>query len=120
MSEELKPQLAPRVEKYVVENGPMTVEMRTERKGLSQLGGGFARFDKGGATAPWKLPYEEILCVVTGTLRLTFGDEVVEARPGDVVTIPRGAEVIYEGEAGTSAFYALTPADWYREFPNGL
>ncbi|MEU9478722.1 cupin domain-containing protein [Streptomyces sp. NPDC048191] len=120
MSEELKPQLAPRVEKYVIENGPMTVEMRTQKTGLSQLGGGIARFDKGGATAPWKLPYEEVMCVLTGTLRLTFGDEVLEAGPGDVVTIPRGVEVIYEGEAGTTGFYALTPADWYREYPNGL
>jgi ethanolamine utilization protein EutQ len=32
-----------------------------------------------------------------------------------VVTIPKGVEVVYEGEAGTSAFFAITPSDWAEE-----
>jgi quercetin dioxygenase-like cupin family protein len=114
------PALAPAIEKYVVENGPMTVEMRSTPNGLKELAGGIIRFDNGGKGDPWRLPYEEILHVTAGKLRLYCGGTVLEARPGDVVTIPRGAEVVYEGVPGTQAFYALTPANWYREHPNGL
>ncbi|MFI8975030.1 hypothetical protein ACIGO9_19235 [Nocardia asteroides] len=120
MSDHTKPAAAPAIEKYTVPNGPMTVELRTAPNGLKQLGGGIIRFDDGGSGEPWKLPYEEVLCVLTGTLRVAFDDTEIVAGPGEVVTIPRGALVVYTGEPGTSAFYALTPADWYKQHPNGL
>jgi len=120
MTDELKPKLAPALERFTVEDGPMTVELRSAGQGLKHIGGGIIRFDQGGSGQPWKLPYEEMLHVLTGTLRLRFGTEQLVAVPGDVVTVPRGAEVAYEGDPGTTAFYALTPADWYRDHPNGL
>ena len=120
MSEALKPMTAPVVEEHnIIENGPMTVEMRTENCGLFQLGGGIGRFNQTGATEPWRLPYEEVLYTLSGRLRLRFGDEVLEAGPGEVVTIPKGVEVVYEGEAGTSAFFAITPSDWAEESSDG-
>lgn len=120
MTETLTPALAPALDRLTFANGPMTVELRSASTGLRQLGGGIIRFDDGGAGDPWRLPYEEMLCVLTGILRIRYDDAVLEAGPGEVVTIPRGAEVVYEGDPGTTAFYALTPADWYREHPNGL
>ena len=120
MTSNLQPQAAPAVEKYTVENGPMTTELRSAGKGLKDLGGGILRFDNGGTGEPWKLPYEELLYVISGTLRLKFDGQVLTAVPGDVITIPRGSEVVYEGDPGTTAFYALAPSTWYREHPNGL
>ena len=91
MSEALKPMTAPVVEEHnIVENGPMTVEMRTENCGLFQLGGGIGRFNQTGATEPWRLPYEEVLYTLSGRLRLRFGDEVLEAGPGEVGDHPEG------------------------------
>ena len=112
--------LAPAVEKYVVANGPMTIEMRSVPSGLTALAAGIVRFDEGGSTDPWSLPYEEVFHVSSGELRIHIGDDMVAAGPGEVLTIPRGTTVVYEGTSGTEAFYALTPADWYRTHPNGL
>ena len=110
----------PALPENIIHNGAMTVELRTANCGLSQSAGGVGRFDVAGRTEPWKLPYEEVLYVLTGVVRLGFADGEIEARPGDVVTIPRGSEVTYGGDAGTSAFFALTPSDWAEEHPNGL
>ena len=118
MPQEPAPALAPATEKFTIDNGPMTVELRSATRGLTRIGGGIIRFDHGGAAEPWKLPYEEILCVLTGTLRIKFADDLLEAGPGEVITVPHGAEVVYEGEPGTTAFYALSPADWYRKKPD--
>lgn len=112
--------LAPALAKYTVENGPMTIEMRSAPAGLKGLGAGMIRFDQGGRTDPWTLPYEEVFHVVAGELRIHVGEDTVAAGVGEVVTIHRGTTVVYEGTDGTRAFYALTPADWYRAHPNGL
>jgi ethanolamine utilization protein EutQ (cupin superfamily) len=112
--------LAPALAKYTVRNGPMEVELRSAPNGLQQLAGGFITFEEDGSTDPWRLPYEEVLFVVDGSLRLHVADTTVVVDAGEVVTIPRGATVVYEGAQGTRAFYALTPADWYKSHPHGL
>jgi ethanolamine utilization protein EutQ len=112
--------LAPALAKYTVHNGPMEVELRSAPNGLKQLAAGIIRFDEGGSTDPWRLPYEEALFVMDGRLRLHVDATTVVVDPGEVVTIPRGATVVYEGDPGTRAFYALTPADWYKTHPHGL
>ncbi|OXR41226.1 Ethanolamine utilization protein EutQ [Nocardia cerradoensis] len=113
--------LAPAEAKYTFDNGPMTVELCTVRKGLDDLGGGFIRFDNGGKTDPWRLPYEEIIVVISGELTLHVeGGESITAPAGAVVTIAKGAGVVYEGTPGTRGFYALTPADWHKRYPHGL
>jgi ethanolamine utilization protein EutQ (cupin superfamily) len=115
-----KPVGAPQQDRYTFDNGPMKLELRSARTGLNELAGGILRLDDGGAGEPWKLPYEELLYVITGNLRLRFADQTLALAPGEVAAIPRGAEVVYEGDPGTTAFYALTPANWHVEHPNGL
>ncbi|WP_148222425.1 hypothetical protein [Rhodococcus opacus] len=115
-----QPVVAIQQDRYTFDNGPMKLELRSARTGIDQLAGGILRFDDGGAGEPWKLPYDEMLYVITGTLRLRFADQILSLAPGEVAAIPRGAEVVYEGEPGTTAFYALTPADWHVEHPDGL
>lgn len=116
MTRTARPMIAPPNDE-LIHNGPMTVEMRTDDTGLRALGGGIGRFHTGGATEPWVLPYEEILYTLSGRMRLHFDGDVLEAAPGEVVIIPQGAEVVYEGEAGTSAFFAITPSNWADEQP---
>ncbi|MCW4355207.1 cupin domain-containing protein [Hoyosella sp. YIM 151337] len=120
MTDSVRPVAAPQQERYTFDNGPMTLELRSVRTGLTDLGGGILRFDDGGVGEPWKLPYDELLYVISGTLQLHFDGETLTLAPGEVAAIPRGAEVVYEGAPGTTAFYALTPADWHIEYPNGL
>ncbi|WP_158888090.1 hypothetical protein [Amycolatopsis anabasis] len=113
--------LAPAAPKYTFDNGPMLVELRTGGKGLSHLGGGIIRFDDGGKTEPWRLPYEEIVGVIEGELVLhADGVDPVVVPAGEMATLPKGATVVYEGAPGTRAFYALTPSDWFKQYPHGL
>lgn len=76
------------------------------------LGGGFARFRTDDALEGWTLPYDEVFYVLSGELTLHWQDERLVARPGEVLLIPRGATVTYEGVAGTKAFFVLHPRDW--------
>ena len=74
---------------------------------------GIVRFPDGGASDPWKLPYEEAFYVISGTLTLTVvGGESVVVPAGEVVTLEKGCTVVYEGEPGTTAFFCLVPANW--------
>lgn len=107
--------VAGRIDKYVVDNGPMVVDQRTIRSPLKQVGGGIIEFPDGGQTAPWKLPYEEILYLICGDWTVTSeGCEDVSGSAGDVILLPQGATVTYSGSIGARAFYALTPADWFK------
>ncbi|MEV6059950.1 cupin domain-containing protein [Nocardia asteroides] len=118
---EPKVALAPSNPKFSFDNGPMVVDLRTPGKGLSDLGGGVVRFDQGGSTDPWRLPYEEIIYVISGELTLHIdGGASLSVPAGEVVTIGKGAKVVYEGTPGTQGFFALTPADWHKTYPHGL
>ena len=93
-------------------NGPVIIDRRTPGSGLSELSSGFVDFEVGGSTEPWTLQYEEAFYVISGEMKLHFGDEVVVGRPGDVLSIEKGTTVVYEGTEGTRAFFSLVPADW--------
>ncbi len=97
--------------------GPTTSDRRTTDSRLSQLGAGFLTFDEDGSSEPWTLPYEEVLYVVSGTVRLVVGPaserpEEIVAVEGDVVVVPRGSTVRYGGDEGTRLFWSLVPQDW--------
>jgi ethanolamine utilization protein EutQ len=75
----------------------------------STMGAGIATFDA--CSIEWTLLYDEVIVVLEGRFRLRVGDETVEADPGDVVWIPDGTPLRYEGD-GATVFYALAPVDW--------
>ncbi len=77
---------------------------------LSQtMGAGIARFD--GSSIAWTVLYDELIVTLEGTFRLRVGDEVIEARPGDVIWIPEKTPLFYEGDAAT-ILYVVYPVDW--------
>lgn len=78
----------------------------------SSMGAGIATFD--GCSIEWTVLYDELIVVLEGTFRMRHGPgygEVTEARPGDVLWIPEGTALKYEGEK-SKVFYAVHPVDW--------
>jgi ethanolamine utilization protein EutQ len=78
------------------------------------MGAGVAIFD--GCSIEWTVLYDEAVVVLEGTFRLRVGkdfSQVIEAKPGDVIWIPEGTPLKYEGD-GARIFYTLDPADWKK------
>jgi ethanolamine utilization protein EutQ len=75
------------------------------------MGGGLATFD--GCSIEWTVLYDELVVVVEGLFRLRVGKDVFEAGPGDVIWIPEGTALKYEGEKALVC-YILYPVDWRR------
>jgi ethanolamine utilization protein EutQ len=73
------------------------------------MGGGLATFD--GAPITWTVLYDEAIAGIAGEFRLGVGDRTYVMGPGDVIWIPRGTEVRYEGNEAL-VFYALYPVNW--------
>jgi ethanolamine utilization protein EutQ len=63
-------------------------------------------------TFPWTLDYDEIDYVLEGVLHLGIDGRVLEARPGDVLRIPKGSRVIFGTPNRVHLFYVTYPADW--------
>jgi ethanolamine utilization protein EutQ len=73
------------------------------------MGAGVARFDN--VSIEWTVRYDELIVALEGAFRLRVGDEVFEAKPGDILWIPENTPLRYEGD-GATVFYALAPVDW--------
>ena len=85
----------------------------SRQSGFEDLSAGFMEFNDGDETPAWTAPYEEVMYVISGELILRSpGGHEVKAKQGEVVTVLKGAELTYQGTAGTKLFFALTPANW--------
>jgi len=71
---------------------------------------GFMTFDH--ARLPWKLTYDEIDYVIEGDFTLKVGDREYVCRPGDVISIPNGTEVVFGSPTKAKVFYVTYPANW--------
>ncbi|PCI52886.1 MAG: ethanolamine utilization protein EutQ [Gammaproteobacteria bacterium] len=75
----------------------------------NSMAAGFARFD--GCAISWTLLYDEVVVVMEGTFRVRTPDAVLEGKKGDVLWLPDGTELHYEGEEAL-IFYAVQPGNW--------
>jgi len=75
----------------------------------SSMGAGIAHFDQ--CSISWTVLYDEVVYVVSGVFRLATKSGAIEANAGDVIWIPNGTELKYEGEEAT-IFYAVYPGNW--------
>ncbi len=73
------------------------------------MGAGIACFDNCSIT--WTVLYDELIVTLEGKFRLRVGEQVFDTVPGDVLWVPKGTALAYEGE-GATVFYALDPVDW--------
>jgi len=76
------------------------------------MGAGLTTFD--GCSLEWTVLYDEVIVGIEGLSRLRVGDEVFEAGPGDIIWIPEGTPLKYEGD-GATVFYALYPVRWKQK-----
>jgi len=79
----------------------------------NSMAAGFARFD--GCQISWTLLYDEVVVVMEGTFRVRTPDGVLEGEKGDVLWLPDGTELQYEGDEAL-IFYAVYPGDWKERF----
>ena len=73
------------------------------------MAAGVARFDD--CSVAWTVLYDEVVYVIDGVFRLAMPDGVIEGHAGDVIWIPEGTELRYEGQ-NAAIFYAVYPGNW--------
>src|SRR5262249_8706846 len=67
-----------------------------------------------GCNIGWTTHYDQVTVVLDGTLRILTGVEysrVIEATFGDVIRLPNGTPLKYQGEKAKT-FTAVYPVDW--------
>lgn len=92
--------------------GSVRLDRRSPATGLSHIGFGLAEWTDSTPSEPWVLPYEEALYVIAGEITILAADQRIVGRPGDVVTVERGTEIISWASPGTRVFYASHPGNW--------
>ncbi|MEM5527965.1 ethanolamine utilization protein EutQ [Gammaproteobacteria bacterium AS21] len=75
----------------------------------ASMGAGIAHFDN--CSISWTVLYDEVVYVIDGLFRLVTKNGVLEGKAGDVVWIPEGTQLTYEGE-NARVFYAVYPGNW--------
>jgi ethanolamine utilization protein EutQ len=73
------------------------------------MGAGVAHFDD--CSISWTVLYDEVIYVIDGVFRLVTNECVLEGEAGDIIWIPKGTELKYEG-AEAHIFYAVYPGNW--------
>ncbi len=75
------------------------------------MGAGIATFD--GCSIEWTVLYDELIVVLEGRFRLRLGRKTIEAGPGDLIWLPEGTPLRYEGDKA-KVCYVLYPVDWRK------
>ena len=79
------------------------------------MGAYLARFDE--RSVPWTVRYDELIVCLEGEFRLRVKDSLHVLEAGDVVWVPTGTELAYEG-AESLVFIAIAPVDWRDKVPS--
>lgn len=77
---------------------------------VGNLASGFMTFDH--SQLPWFLNYDEVDYVIDGEFVLEVEGQVFRAKPGDVVYIPKGSQVVFSSPSFCKVFYCTYPANW--------
>ena len=80
----------------------------TAREG--NLCAGFMTFDH--SELPWFLNYDEADYIIEGDFMLKVGEQLFQAKAGDVVYIPKGSQVVFSSPTFCKVFYVTYPANW--------
>ena len=84
------------------------VDVITSRE--ANLAAGFMTFDH--SELPWHVTYDEVDYVIEGDYVLKVDQQVFRARPGDVLYIPKGSQVVFSSPGFAKVFYVTYPANW--------
>jgi ethanolamine utilization protein EutQ len=84
------------------------VDVITSRE--ANLAAGFMTFDH--SELPWRLTYDEVEYVIEGDYVLKVDSQVFRAKPGDVIYVPKGSQVVFSSPSFAKVFYVTYPANW--------
>ena len=76
----------------------------------SKMSAGFLTIDH--SSFSWKLPYEEIDYVISGTVSVQIDGQTFVARAGDVLFVPSGSDVVWGSPDNAKIFYTTYPSNW--------
>ncbi|MDQ8758827.1 cupin domain-containing protein [Streptococcus ruminantium] len=76
----------------------------------SKMSAGFLTIDQ--SKFAWKLPYEEIDYVISGTVTVEIDGQTFVAREGDVLFVPSGSNVVWGSPDNAKLFYTTYPSNW--------
>ena len=76
----------------------------------SPIAAGYMTLDHGGFK--WKLDYDEIDVILEGELEIIRGSEIIRGGAGDILYIPKGAEIEFRTPTQVRFVYITYPADW--------
>lgn len=79
-------------------------------KDESKMSAGFLTIEQ--SSFAWKLPYEEIDYVISGTVSIEIDGQTYVARAGDVIFVPSGSDVIWASPDNAKIFYTTYPSNW--------
>ncbi|KHD45970.1 cupin domain-containing protein [Streptococcus hongkongensis] len=79
-------------------------------KDESKMSAGFLSIDH--SNFAWKLPYEEIDYVISGTVSVEIDGQTYVGRAGDVLYVPKGSDVVWGSPDHAKIFYTTFPANW--------
>lgn len=71
------------------------------------LGGGVVTYRR--VKTLWHLPFDEIVCILSGSMTVEAGGERWAAGPGDVLFFPEGEPIAYDVPEEVTVFYAKYP-----------
>lgn len=76
----------------------------------SKMSAGFLTIDH--SNFAWKLPYEEIDYVISGTVSVQIDGQTYVGRAGDVLFVPAGSDVVWGSPDNAKIFYTTYPSNW--------
>lgn len=79
-------------------------------KDEAKMSAGFLEIDR--SSFAWKLPYEEIDYIISGTVCVEIDGQKYVGRKGDVLFIPSGSDVIWSSPDNAKLFYTTYPSNW--------
>lgn len=66
-------------------------------------------------TLPWTLNYDEIDYVIEGSLSIKVNQEMVTAKQGELILIPKGSSIEFSVPDYARFIYTTYPADWANQ-----
>ncbi|PWR21882.1 AraC family ligand binding domain-containing protein [Zavarzinia compransoris] len=81
----------------------------------STMGAGVVTYRR--LSAPWSLPFDEVVIVLAGAMRVVSDGAVHEAGPGDVLFFPKETPLTYEVDDEVTLFYVKYPVGLTAPIP---
>ncbi|PWR21300.1 AraC family ligand binding domain-containing protein [Zavarzinia aquatilis] len=75
----------------------------------SSMGAGVVTYRR--LTVTWCLPFDEVLVILAGAMRVTSSGVTHSAQPGDVLFFPKETPLDYEVDDEVTLFYVKYPVD---------